>query len=438
MTLTAEEIKSLRQGFYTDEYFNNIVRILSCLHEENYSFAGESEIPGASEVLTGDLEVEMQFFSRRKPWGLVVGLEDALAILRQCTGYYEGEDFVNTFDQLEVQIAEEGSLVAYSGNPLDIKPVLKIRGRYKDFARLETPILGVLSEGTKVATNVFEILKAADGKEILFFPARFAHYLVQPIHGQAYRKAVEVFNKRYQQHHRVCVSTAAQGSFWQGQGCGTTAHAYVAVFLGDTAEMMLQFCRILPPEVPRVALVDFHNDCVSETKKVAEALFRKYWELLQAGNNEEAERYRLFAVRADTSGNMVDSSIEPLGLSQLDCGVNARLVANIRKALDEAFLAWKWLPEADLPLAKEWCQAVKIVVTGGFNQAKIAEFEKLGVPVDIYGVGSSLLHNCSSCGSNADFTADIVRAKINGQWHVVSKAGRKPAVNTDLKDVQGE
>ncbi|HZC31194.1 MAG TPA: hypothetical protein VE261_06710, partial [Gaiellaceae bacterium] len=47
-------------------------------------------------------------------------------------------------------------------------------------------------------------------------------------------------------------------------------------------------------------------------------------------------------------------------------------------------------------------ERVKIVVSGGFTVDKIREFEHLGVPVDAYGVGSSLIR-----GSN-DFTADIV------------------------------
>jgi len=45
---------------------------------------------------------------------------------------------------------------------------------------------------------------------------------------------------------------------------------------------------------------------------------------------------------------------------------------------------------------------VKIVVSGGFSVDKIREFEEGGVPVDAYGVGSSLIR-----GSN-DFTGDIV------------------------------
>jgi nicotinate phosphoribosyltransferase len=45
---------------------------------------------------------------------------------------------------------------------------------------------------------------------------------------------------------------------------------------------------------------------------------------------------------------------------------------------------------------------VKIVASGGFTLDKIRDFERDGVPVDAYGIGSSLIR-----GSN-DFTGDIV------------------------------
>ena len=45
---------------------------------------------------------------------------------------------------------------------------------------------------------------------------------------------------------------------------------------------------------------------------------------------------------------------------------------------------------------------VRIVASGGFDAARIRAFEERGVPVDAYGVGSSLIR-----GDN-DFTADVV------------------------------
>ena len=82
-------------------------------------------------------------------------------------------------------------------------------------------------------------------------------------------------------------------------------------------------------------------------------------------------------------------------------------------------------------MAKDYCRQVQIVVTGGFNPEKIGRFEKLGVPVDIYGVGSSLLTNDKT--TNNDFTADVVRVKVNGNWHDMAKVGRGPAPNPELQ-----
>jgi len=69
---------------------------------------------------------------------------------------------------------------------------------------------------------------------------------------------------------------------------------------------------------------------------------------------------------------------------------------------------------------------VKIVVSGGFTADRIREFERLGVPVDSYGVGSSLLR-----GSN-DFTADVVL--VEGRPCATVRRSYRP--NTRLERVQ--
>ena len=94
---------------------------------------------------------------------------------------------------------------------------------------------------------------------------------------------------------------------------------------------------------------------------------------------------RLWGVRLDTSRQLVDRSLwEEMG--DFDPrGVNERLVPKVREALD-----------------RDGFEHVRIVVSGGFDVEKIARFERAEVPVDAYGVGSSLIR-----GEN-DFTADIV------------------------------
>jgi len=297
---------------------------------------------------------------------------------------------------------------------------------------LETPTLGILTRSSRVATNVYETLVASRGKPVLFFPARFDLHEVQAADGYAYNLAIERFNMDFSHQIGSFVSTDAQGDWWGGAGGGTVAHAAIASFLGDTAEAMMQFSRVLPAHVPRIALVDFNNDSVRDTLRAMEAMFMKYRELCDLNNEAEAAKYILYGVRLDTSGTLRDVSVEPLGDAALDLGVNPRLVFNVRHGLDSAWESWS-LPELWKDAAREYCRNVKIVVSGGFNPEKIRKFEKLGVPVDIYAVGSSLFNN--NGGTVTDFTADVVRLKIHDEWIDMAKIGRRPLANPDLERV---
>ena len=115
-------------------------------------------------------------------------------------------------------------------------------------------------------------------------------------------------------------------------------------------------------------LVDFENDSVRTALEVARALGPRLW-----------------GVRLDTSESLVDRALwEEMGDFK-PTGVNERLVRKVREALDA-----------------DGFEHVKIVASGGFTVDKILEFERRSVPVDAYGVGSSLIR-----GQN-DFTADVV------------------------------
>jgi nicotinate phosphoribosyltransferase len=129
-----------------------------------------------------------------------------------------------------------------------------------------------------------------------------------------------------------------------------------------------KFAEWASDDVNITVLVDFENNSVQTALDVARTLGPKLW-----------------GVRLDTSEMLVDRSLwEELGDFK-PTGVNERLVRKVRDALDN-----------------DGFEHVKIVVSGGFTIDKILEFEEQGVPVDAYGVGSSLIR-----GSN-DFTADIV------------------------------
>jgi nicotinate phosphoribosyltransferase len=385
-------------------------------------------------VDVGDMEVEMQWFTRRPGRTVVVGVDKALSMLRCCTGYFDGDRFVETWDRLEVQAVHDGCVVHYNGDPTQVQPVIRARGRYRDFALLETPTLGILTRASRVATNVYNTLASAHGKPVLFFPARFDLHEVQAADGYAYNIAVQRFNRDYSQRVGMFVSTDAQGDWWGGAGGGTVAHAAIACFFGDTAAAMLAFARVRPASIPRIALVDFNNDSVADSLHTLDAMFEKYRECVDAGNEDEARKYVLYGVRLDTSGSVRDVNVPPLGDPALDLGVTPRLVFIVRQALDRAWERWD-VPASWIDRAKAYCRDVKIVVTGGFKPEKIERFEKLGVPADIYGVGSSLFNNSESAGTQTDFTADVVRVKVRGEWIDLAKVGRRACDNPDLQPI---
>jgi nicotinate phosphoribosyltransferase len=190
----------------------------------------------------------------------------------------------------------------------------------------------------------------------------------------------------------VGVSTDAQASWWASEGIGTVPHALIAAYEGDTVLATRKFAEQMAPSVRLISLVDFHNDCVATSVAVAHAL----------GS-------RLYAVRLDTSETMVDRSLLGEMGDFRPTGVNPQLVWNVRRGLDEA-----------------GHREVRIVVSGGFTVEKIQEFEKLGVPVDGYGVGSSLFQG------KFDFTADVVLL----EGHPGAKAGRRYRPNPRLELVR--
>lgn len=430
------DVERMRQGWYSDKYFANIGKMLGTLSAQGYRYGGldARTPPGVANdaVAVGDLEVEMQWFTRRAGETVVVGVDKALAMLRACTGYWKEDTFVGTWPSCQVWAVEDGTLVHFNGDPTRVLPVLRVRGRYRDFALLETPTLGILTRASRVATNVYETLIAAHGKPVLFFPARFDLHEVQAADGYAYNLAVQRFNLDFSGRLGPLVSTDAQGDWWGGAGGGTIAHAALACFLGDTAEAMLAFAATLPVEIPRIALVDFNNDSVGDSLKTLERMFRRHQELLDAGDEVEARKYILFGVRLDTSGSVRDINVPPLGEAELDLGVTPRLVFTVRQAIDRAWEGWG-LPVSGQALARRYCQQVKIVASGGFGPEKIRRFERLGVPVDSYGVGSSLFDNHGA--TVTDFTADVVQVKLPAGWTLMAKVGRQPCDNPDLEPV---
>ena len=336
-------VEKIKAGYYSDAYFN---------------FARDALLTDGRHP-----NVLMQVFQKND--AVLGGMDEAIAVLKLCS---------HDWDALEVHALRDGDRIGR------YETVLTIEGDYTLFAHLETVYLGVLARRTLVSTNVKRVVDAAAPKDILFFPARHDHWLVQTGDGYAAHVA-----------GAIGVSTDAQSSWWGGRGIGTVPHALISSYGGDTVLAALKFAEWAPEEMSVVVLVDFENDSVRTALEVASALGPKLW-----------------GVRLDTSESLVDRSLWA-EMGDFDPrGVNARLVRKVRDALDA-----------------EGFDAVRIVASGGFTVDKIRAFEQAGVPADVYGIGSSLLR-----GSN-DFTADIVRV----EGRPVAKVGRRERPSPRLDPV---
>ncbi len=338
-------VERMRQGYYSDKYF---VRAREVLLADGHRPRALMQVFGKAHAHLG-------------------GIDEAIAILKLCAVEW---------NELVVHALYDGD---------EIRPwetVLTIEGPYDAVAHLETLYLGVLARRTRVGTNTRLVVEAAKPKEVMFFPARHDHWLVQTGDGYAAHIA-----------GAIGVSTDAQASWWGSEGIGTVPHGIIAAYGGDTVLASQKFAEYMPEHVRLITLVDFDNDSVGTSLAVARALGR-----------------RLYGVRLDTSETMVDKSIIPQMGHFHPTGVNPQLVLNVRRALD-----------------REGFQHVKIVVSGGFDIEKIRHFEELGVPVDAYGVGSSLFRG----GGRFDFTADVVQ--VEGK--PCGKTGREYRPNPRLERV---
>jgi nicotinate phosphoribosyltransferase len=347
-------VEKIRDGYYSDAYFNHTKTLLEA----------DGHHP----------HVVMQVFQRET--SILGGVDEAIAVLKQCAGR-RGPDgrWIPGFKDLDVRALHEGDPV----EPWET--VMTIEGDYSLFAHLETVYLGCMARRTLVMRNVRRVVEAAQGKPILFFPARHDHWLVQTGDGWAAHVA-----------GAIGVSTDAQASWWGGRGIGTVPHGLIAAYGGDTVVAARKFADRFAHEMNVTVLVDFRNDSVATALEVAEALGDDLW-----------------GVRLDTSDKLADEALRRLHGDEAPKGVAPELVELTREQLDARGF-----------------DRVRIVASGGFTVDRITAFEDAGVPVDAYGVGSSLLR-----GAN-DFTADVVM--VDGRPG--GKVGRELRPNERLSTVR--
>ncbi|WP_188206462.1 nicotinate phosphoribosyltransferase [Alkalibacillus aidingensis] len=317
-----------------------------------------------------DNEVTMQFF--QKSDAVLCGTDEAIALLHT---------FADNPEDLEIYSLQDGDKIS------PYESVLTVTGRYQDFGYLEGIIDGILGRRTSVATNVYNVVKAArtsgEQKPVIFMGDRDDHYTQQS--GDGYAAYIG---------GSTAQATHAMNEWWGKHGMGTMPHALIQMFKGDLVKATEAYQKTFPND-ELVTLVDYNNDVITDSLKVARAF------------GEE-----LKGVRLDTSKNMVDKYFlrnQHLMGSFDPRGVNPQLIFALRKALDD-----------------EGFHHVKIVASGGFTEEKIRRFESLQVPVDMYGVGSSLLK------IKIGFTGDNVL--LNGEKE--AKQGRNFNPNPRLEKVE--
>ena len=292
----------------------------------------------------------MEVFTSRP--GILCGMEEVKALLAQ----------VLPETNREVWALDEGEA-------MDRKEVvLRITAPYQSYGLYETAICGTLAHCSGWTTAARECVETAQGIRVISFGARHIHPSVAGI-------------MDYSAIIGGCAgcSSVAGAKLTGVQPSGTMPHALILI-IGDTVKATLVFDKHMPPEIPRVSLVDTFKDEAEESLRVAEALGKK-----------------LSRVRLDT----------PSERGQ----VTPDLVKEVRARLDLAGF-----------------KHVEIFVSGGINPERIKEFIAEGAPVDGFGVGSYI-----TGAKPIDFTADL--HEIEGK--PIAKRGRIPGItpNPRLKRI---
>lgn len=207
------------------------------------------------------------------------------------------------------------------------EPVLELVAPLPQAQLVETLVMNQIHLQTVLASKAQRIAAAACGRPVLDFGARRTHGF------DAALKAVRAF---------MIGGVAATSNVYAGQiygvpVAGTMAHSYIQAH-DDESEAFRAFARLYPDTV---MLVDTY-DTLAGVRKVIEL------------SQELGDAFRVKAVRLDSG----------------DLGELARVS---RRLLDEAGL-----------------QRVQIIASGGLDEHAIADLVTQSVPIDGFGVGTSM------------------------------------------------
>ncbi len=325
---TDEEI---RKGETTDIYFARTKQVLEA--------RGLDKLHVVAEVTAGALP-------KAWPWGILCGIEEEARLFEGCP--------------VDVYAMPEGSVFYHEDHKGVREPVMFIEGAYGRFCVLETPLLGLLCQASGAATRAARIKRVAGEKLVVAFGIRRMHPALSPMLDRA--AYIGGFDG---------VSSLKGAEIIGAEPAGTMPHALIIAF-GDQVKAWKAFDEVMPPDVPRVALVDTYYDEKMEAIMAAEAL-----------------KDRLHGVRLDTPGSRKGDFVE--------------IIREVRWELDV-----------------RGYQHVKIFVSGGLDEESVRVLGEAGV--DAFGVGTAV-----SNAPTIDFAMDIVefegklsakRGKLGGKKQV--------------------
>jgi nicotinate phosphoribosyltransferase len=308
--------EEILKGVTSDLYFVRTRELLT--------HAGKENTPVVAEIFSGRA-------------GVLAGVEEAFNLIRN--------------KNVSLWAVPEGEEVGKK------EVVMRIKGPYDEFAMYETALLGMLASASGWATAARACCNAAGDKPVYSFGARHVHPSVAPVMERA-----------------AIIGGAENCSCILGakllgkEPSGTVPHAAVMV-IGDTVETARLYDQTMPPDSPRIILVDTFKDEAEETIRVAEALQGK-----------------LDGIRLDTPGERG--------------GVTPGLVREIRARLNQKGYDY-----------------VRIFVSGGITTARMAALIEAGT--DAFGIGSFI-----SAAPPLDMTMDL--KEINGK--AIAKRGRIPGI----------
>lgn len=279
---THEEILS---GMTTDIYFLTTMNILN-------------------HMKIDDREVTAEIFARKS--GVFVGIEEVKNILKD--------------KDIEMWALEEGSEFE------EKETLVRIKGKYKNFAIYESIILGCLASPSGWAKASREIKEACGDKGFICFGTRHVHPSVAPVMERAARIG-----------GASALSNILAAKIVGESPSGTLPHSSFLV-AGNTLEVAKVYNEIMPEDFKRIVLVDTFKDEVEEALRLAKELGKD-----------------LYGIRLDTPSERG--------------GVTAGLVKEMRAKLDLNGYNW-----------------VKIFVSGGLTPERINMLSEAGV--DSFGVGS--------------------------------------------------